>query len=154
MVFPHVVVYDYPQGSNTGGYFYPRVRLPPGGYNYTTGVRVPPGTPTLPGYDYPHTQGDTPTLPGQDYPPVLLPCQGTITPIHRGYSYPARAGLPPVHLSCQGTITPHTKGGTPTLHGQDYPPVLLPCQGKITPRYSYPARVRLPPLHRGVLLPC
>ena len=108
---PGAVVYDYPQGSNTGGYFYPRVRLPPGGYYYTTGVRVPPGTPTLPGQDYPpvllpcqdtvtpHTQGGTPTLPGQDYPPVLLPRQGT--------------------------ITPHTQGGTSTLPGQDYPPGLL-----------------------------
>ena len=127
---------EYPLGSNTGGYFYPRVRLPPGeyyyitglrippryfyprvrlpprksgGYSYTTGVRLPPGTSTLPGTitlhtqggtsTLPgtitlHTQGDTSTLPGYDYP-VLLPCQGTITPIHRG-----------VLLPYQGTITP------------------------------------------------
>jgi len=74
-------VLDYPQGSNTGGYFYPSAQVPPEG-----------GTPTLPVYDYapvllpcqgtviPHTQGGTSTLPGYDYPPILLPCQGTITP--------------------------------------------------------------------------
>ena len=135
---------EYTQGSNTGGYFYPRVRLPPRGYYYATGVRLPTGTPTLPGYDYPPYTGGysyparaglppgTSTLPGYDYPPYT-----------GGYSYPARAGLPP---------------GTSTLPGYDYPPihrgVLLPCQGSITPRYFHPARVRLPPIHRGVLLPC
>ena len=116
--YPIVVVYDYPQGSNTGGYFYPRVRLPPGGYYSTTGVRVPPVLLPYQGTVTPHTQGGTstlraglppgtPTLPGYDYPPYK-----------GGYFYPARAGLPP---------------GTPTLPGYDYPPihrgVLLPCQG-------------------------
>jgi len=74
----------------------------------------------------------TPTLPGQDYPPVLLPCQGT--------------------------ITPHTQGGTPTLLGQDYPPVLLPCQGAITPHtkggtlpYTYRKKLKGVPLeHKNI----
>jgi len=94
-----VAVVEYPQGSNTVGYFYPRVRLHPGGYYYTTGVRVPPGTSTLgydnpprmsgrysyttgvrllpgistmPGYDYPPYTGGYFPLPGQDYPPLKI----------------------------------------------------------------------------------
>jgi len=108
-----------PRDLIPGGYFYPRVRLPPGGYYYTTGVRVPPGTSIL-GYDY----------PPKEVRGVLLHYRCTITPryfyparvrlplIHRGYFYPARAGLHP---------------GTSTLPGQDYPPVLIPCQGTFTP---------------------
>jgi len=123
-----VAVVEHSQGSNIGRNFYPRVRLHPGGYYYTTGVRVPPGTFTL-GYDnpprksgrYSFTTGvqlppGTSTLPGYDYPPYT-----------GGYFCPARVRLPPV---------------------------LLPCHGAITPRYFYPARVRLPPIHRGVLSPC
>jgi len=123
-----VAVVEYPQGSgstSTLGYDNPPRKS--GSYSYTNGVRLPPGTSTLPGYDYPHTQGGTSTLPGYDYLPVLLPCQGTIT---RGTS------------TLPGCDYPHTQGGTSTLPGQDYP------------RFFYPAKVRLPPIHRGVLSLC
>jgi len=158
-----------PQGSNRGGYFYPRVRLPPGGvllhYRctstpwsfYPARERLPPYTG---GYFYPARAGlppSTTTLPGYDYPPytgVLIPCQGRITP---RYSYPARVRLPPIHrgvlLPCQGRITPRYCYPA-RVRLPPYTGVLVPCQGRIIPRYSYPARVRLSPIHRGVLLPC
>ena len=58
-----------PGGTSTLGYDYP-----PGGYYFTTGVRVPPVLLPCQGTITPHTQEGTSTLPGQqDYPPVPLP---------------------------------------------------------------------------------